>query len=276
LLPEDNTHEILLISKMLAVEFADAIDRSQPGRAAGAVQLAFDYADSVSRRSVPDWTASGAVADTLALGIRSVHEQLDEKTAEELLLKIAALEKSAPNPNISLVSDAKRIKRWLESIEANKRPVQPETVPHMTGMDPSSRAYSAPEFQKSIEALAPNGEISPDVFYAECRIAAEQAEIYLLEPRGPIPTVDGSRHPIGALVMTMLNPTVQAAADLAKLRQESLRLLALTVKLSGPSPPDDIGMLGEEAISPVSELPFEYRRTNGSFDLVRPRKRAGA
>jgi hypothetical protein len=275
LLPEDNTSNVLSISKLLGVELADSIDRSQPERAERAIRLAFAYADSISTRSVPDWVASGAVADTLALAVASVTDQMDEELAERLVLVTESLEKTPPNPDRVLMSDANRIGRWLESIEQFREDVPSETVPHMIGMDPSSRAFSSPEFRKAIESFAPNGQIPHEVLWAECRIAGEQVRTYLMEPRGPRPTVDGGRHPIGALVMTMLNPTVNAAPDLAALRNENLRLLALAIRLSSSPLPEEISSLGDIAHSPVNNLPFEYKRADGGFELVRPRVKAG-
>lgn len=271
LLLEDQSSRVLTISKLLAVELADSIDRSDAPRAERTLRLAVAYADSVAIRSIPDWTASGAVADTLALGIRSVEPQLDDDLAGQLSAVLESLIKSAPNEDLVLAADAKRIRSWMDSISASTESVRVESVPLMAGVDPDARTPLAAEYREALAVLAPDGMIPHEVMVAESRIAADLTAGYLNDPRGPVPSIDETRHPISALLLSILKPTITAAPDLANLRSENLRLIALTLKIAAAHQPDDLTAMGEFAISPVSGLPFEYIRRESGFDLVRPR-----
>ncbi len=275
LLLEDQSAQLLEISKLLAVELADAIDRVDPQRADDTLRLAIAYADSVATRSVPDWTASGAVADTLALGIKSVADQLDEEVVERLTRVLADLETRPPAPELVLASDSRRILRWFDSVKANPDPVPVESVPLIAGVDPEARSRPSDEYMETVKKLAPLGRVPHEAMVVECGMASQLAAAYLVDPRGPLPAIDGSRHPIAAFIFSILTPTVSAAADLVELRQENLRLVALTLKIAISEQPVDMASFGESALSPVSGLKFEYVPTELSFDLVRPRAKVG-
>jgi hypothetical protein len=102
-------------------------------------------------------------------------------------------------------------------------------------------------------------------------MASQMAAAYLVDPRGPLPVIDGSRNPIAAFIFSILMPTVSPAPNLVVLRQENLRLLALTLKIAIAEQPVNVTSFGEAAMSPVSGLPFEYVPSEAGFDLVRPR-----
>ncbi len=271
LLLEDQSSRVLTISKLLAVELADSIDRSDAARAERTLRLAVAYADSVAVRSIPDWTASGAVSDTLAMGIRSVEPQLDDDLAGKLGDVLESLVNSGPNEDLVLAADAKRIRSWMDSIAASTESIRVESVPLIAGVDPDTRTPLASEYRDALALLAPDGMIPHDVMVAESRIAADLTAGYLNDPRGPVPSIDEAHHPISAFLLSILKPTITAAPDLANLRSENLRLIALTLKIAASGRPADLKTMGEVAVSPVSGMPFEYIRRESGFDLVRPR-----
>jgi hypothetical protein len=164
---------------------------------------------------------------------------------------------------------------WLAAAQEVDEPVSPETIQLMFGVTSDSRTSSSQGFLRAVEPLAPSGFVEPDVFEAECRIAAEMVCVYLDEPRGPEPNVDGTRHPIAAHLLSVLRPTFAEASRLEALRAENWRLLALTIRIAASDLPDNLSTMGELAISPVTQLPFEYVRRADDFDLARPRVKAG-
>lgn len=275
LLLDDNTEQVLAISRMLAVEIADAIDRSDTDRTMAAIATASNYVDFVASRSVPDWLASATVADMLAVGVKSVSEQIDPEMADRIALEISKLEAKAANPAEVLRADSLRIEAWLDSVEHIEEAVTPESIELIAGVGPDARAANSNSFIEAVGKIAPGGVVAPDVFVAECRIAAEMVVVYLNDPRGPEPEVDSSRHPISAFLLTILQPTYSEASRLPQLRAENWRLLALTVKVAAADLPEDLSVMGELAISPVSQLPFEYVRRESDFDLARPRAKVG-
>ena len=275
LLPESNL-QVLTISKMLAVELADSIDRSDAPRAIRTIQIADDYVEFLASRSVPDWLASAAVADTLAVAVKSVADQLDEEMATSMATELAKIERAEADPAMVLKRDAKRISAWLEAAEATDAPVAPESVPLIAGVDPDARMPATAGFLNAVKEIAPNGAIAPEVFRSECRIAADQVISYLREPRGPLPGVDSSRHPVASFLLSILHPTYSQASELVALRAENWRLLALTAKVAAADLPEDLSALGDLAKSPVSNLPFEYAPRGKDFDIIRPRVKAGA
>ena len=275
LLPESNL-QVLTISKMLAVELADSIDRSDAPRAIRTIQIADDYVEFLASRSVPDWLASAAVADTLAVAVKSVADQLDEEMATSMATELAKIERAEADPAMVLKRDAKRISAWLEAAEATDAPVAPESVPLIAGVDPDARMPATAGFLNAVKEIAPNGAIAPEVFRSECRIAADQVISYLREPRGPLPSVDSSRHPVASFLLSILHPTYSQASELVALRAENWRLLALTAKVAAADLPEDLSALGDLAKSPVSNLPFEYAPRGKDFDIIRPRVKAGA
>src|SRR5688500_2280226 len=109
LMLDDQSEQVLAISRLLAVELADAIDRSDPRRALSAIQIASDYAKFVSSRSVPDRLASAAIADNLAVGVKSVAAQLDTDLADTLVKELSKLEAQHGDLERVLMGDANRI-----------------------------------------------------------------------------------------------------------------------------------------------------------------------
>jgi hypothetical protein len=219
--------------------------------------------------------AAAVVADTLAVGVKSVAGQIDSEMADILTAELANLESARADPTTVLAHDSRRIRNWLQGVERVDEPVGPETIQLMIGQTQDSRSSSSDSFMKAVEPLAPGGFVRAEVFVSECRIAAEMVGAYLDEPRGPLPSVDGERHPIAAHVLSVLRPTFAEAARLESLRAENWRLLALTVKVASSDLPEDISALGELRISPVNQMPFEYVRRADDFDLARPRVKAG-
>ncbi|MEO7454252.1 MAG: hypothetical protein ABIV13_05765 [Fimbriimonadales bacterium] len=273
---DSQNEQILAISRMLAVELADSIDRSDPGRALQAIRTASAYARFVSQRSVPDWLASAGVADALAVGVKSVAGQIDSEMAETLTTELTGLEAARVDPSNVLAYDSKRIRLWLAAAQEVDEPLSPESIQLMFGVTADTRATNSDSFLKAVEPLAPSGFVEPDVFEAECRIAAEMVCVYLDEPRGPEPSVDSIRHPIAAHLLSVLRPTFAEAPRLEALRAENWRLLALTIRIAASDLPDDLSAMGDLAISPVTQMPFEYVRRKDDFDLARPRVKAGS
>ena len=271
LLLDDRTEQILAISRLIAVELADAIDRSDANRAVAAIRLASNYVAFVSQRSVPDWLASAGIADTLAVAVKSVSDQLDSEMADVLTTELIRLEGAAADPGDVLLADATRMDEWLKAVETISDEVSIESIEKMAGGRPDSRASSADALAKAVAEVAPSGNVPPEVFVAESRIAADSVATYLREPRGPQPQADSTRHPIAAYLISFLRPTFSDAPRLKDLRAENWRLLALTIKVAAADHPEDLSAMGELAISPVSNLPFEYVRRESDFDLTRPR-----
>src|SRR5207253_3099260 len=112
LLPENRGDEILAISRLLAVDLADAIDRSNPGRAEATLRVAMRYADMVSCESVSSWVTAGAVSDSLAQGIKSVGRQLDSKMTDTLRRVIDEVDKKPPNSSKAIEGTMARMSAW--------------------------------------------------------------------------------------------------------------------------------------------------------------------
>jgi hypothetical protein len=273
LLLDDQSAQTLAISKLLAVELADAIDRADVKRAVETLHIADDFARAISARSVPDWSLSATVADSLANGVKSVSSQFDAEMADHLIAEIHEIGTAKVEPTRVLELDSRRISAWLEAAKATSEPVRPESVMMIVGVNPESRAVAS-QYAAAVTALAPSGAIAPEVFRAECRLGAEQVATYLGEPRGPLPSVDAERHPVAGLILTVLQPTYSIASQLPEIQAENWRLLALTIHLVASGMPEKLDSAGELAISPVSKLPFEYVRRDKDFDLVRPRPKA--
>lgn len=276
LLLPDQSAQILQISKLLAVELADAIDRADAQRADDTLRLAIAYADSVAVRSIPDWTASGAIADTLSQGIKSVAGQLDEEIVDRLGRVLDDLEKRPPSAQSVLASDSRRILAWYGSVRDNPDPVPVERIPLIASLVPESRSRPAEDYLEAVKALAPLGKIPHDTMVVECGLSAEVVGAFLKDPRPPAPTIDAERHPIGALMLSVLAPTFSAAPNLIALRAENLRVIALTLRIAAAEEPTDLSTIGDLAVSPVSGLLFEYLPTEFSFDLIRPRAKVGS
>jgi hypothetical protein len=273
LLLDDRTEQILAISRLIAVELADAIDRSDANRAVAAIRLASDYASFVSQRSVPDWLASAGISDTLAIAAKSVSSQLDSEMAGLLATELGKLESADADPDDVLLADATRMDEWLKAVETIDDEVSVESIEKMAGGRPDSRAASADALAEAVAVVARSGHVPPNIFIAESRIAVESVATYLREPRGPQPQADSTRHPIAAYLISFLRPTFSDAPRLRELHAENWRLLALTIKVAAADHPEDLSAMGELAISPVSKLPFEYVRRESDFDLTRPRAR---
>lgn len=271
LLLEDQSAQILAVSRMLAVELADAIDREDLIRAENAVKLAVGYADSVSQRSIPDWVGSGAVADSLSLGVQSVGNRLTDPMEVRLLETLRKLEEDGPNGELVRKSDAARVERWQTATAATTNPVPIESIPMIAGVDPDARVPNLEGLRAALADFAPEGTLEPTVLAAETLIASQHAIAYLQDPRGEVPAVDAARHPVAAFVMTLLNPTLRAASTLPQRRTENLRIVALTIRIANGSPPEALDLLGEIAWSPVSDMLFDYVQRENGFDLVRPR-----
>lgn len=271
LLLEDRTEQVLAISRLLAVELADAIDRSDIPRAVATIRTASEYVAFVSERSVPDWLASATIADTLAVGVKSVAAQLDSEVADAIAGEVTELEARKAEPSVVLMADARRIEEWFVSVQSIHEPLNAEAIEKMAGTRSDARAGRTDAFAEAIKEIAPNGLVPVQTFIAEARIAVDTVATYLKEPRGEQPDADSQRHPIAAYIIAILRPTFVEAPRLDALRAENWRLLALTVKVAAADLPEDLSTMGELAISPVSQLPFEYVRREEDFDLARPR-----
>ncbi|MGI8922803.1 MAG: hypothetical protein ACR2HJ_01980 [Fimbriimonadales bacterium] len=274
LIGPDRTAEILSVSRLLAVNLADAIDRNDPARAEQILRTAFVYGDAMSRQSIEEWLASGAVADTLAQGIKSVGSQLDSLMSDRLRGVIKELEGKGPSHTAVLSATAGRLTRWRTRLQLSSAPVKVGQLVHLAGGDPNGRPNVDDELAQSIEAFAGSDTVSAQVVREESRLVVDSALANLRTNKSSL-ELDRKAHPIAALYMSLIRPSLEAAAILPKVRHENLRLLSLTLRLLLADRPNDLTSFGNEALSPVTGMRFVYKRTAIGFELQRPRPPAG-
>jgi len=278
LLSRDRTDEILSVSRVLGVQMADAIDRGDAESAKKALFIGFRYADLVGRYSVGDWVSSGAIADGLCQGIKSVAEQLDEKTASALRQAVEDLNAKAPDPGTSILQTIGRLKNWAITVGTAKSGVSVEQALMEVSPTTSGRPLPTPAIVNALRKRAANGMLSAAFRTNEANLTAARAEEFLNGARSgstvalkvPQPT----SNPLAALYLGVLRPNIEAAPRLADIREESLRTVALTVRIIAAGMPADLTTFGQDAISPVSGMRFEYKKSTDSFELVRPRSKA--
>ncbi|MBA3726806.1 MAG: hypothetical protein H0W86_10225, partial [Armatimonadetes bacterium] len=229
LIGPDRTTEILSVSRLLAVNLADAIDRSDPVRAEQILRIAFVYADAMSRQSIEEWLASGAVADTLAQGIKSVGTQLDSAMSDRLRGVIKELEGKGPSHMAVLDATAVRLTRWRMRLQRSSAPVKVGQLVHLVGGDPNGRPNVNAELAKSIEAFVGSDTVSAQVVREESKLVVASVLAHLRDGKTSL-ELDREAHPIAALYMSLIRPSLEAAAILPKVRHENLRLLSLTLR----------------------------------------------
>lgn len=276
LLSADRTDEILAFSRILGVQIADAVDRGNADDAKKAFFIGFRYADLVSRTSVGDWVASGAVADGLCQGIKSAAKQLDSKTAAALRQAVEDLNAKAPDPGGTILETVNRIKSWAAHTGSSKEDVSAEQALMEIASNTSGRQLPTPAVE-ALKKRTANGVLSAAFRAKEVILAQVRAEEFLngarsgstMQLRVPDPAVN----PLAALYLSVLRPNIEAAPKLAEIREENLRLVALTVRIIAAGMPADLTAFGQDAISPVSGMRFEYKKSGDSFELVRPRSK---
>lgn len=281
LVPPNRTEEILVLSKVLAVELADAIDRNDATRSAAALRAAFHYADHVASESIASALAASAITDVLISGVKTVSPQLDASMTEHLLNTIEeAANSPAPIEN-TFQNEKARLRNWKNSLAHSKQPVSVAQFLSKITEFVSAENRLNPDTEKLLRAFArktsKNSENLPPAILAQgASLAYKKVEKTLAAAQKGIPSpnldLDPKSHLIASLYLWRLKPWLMSAKDLDAIRQENFRLLALSIRLSSMELPDSLEPFGEDAISPVSGLPFEYKRLENDFELMRPRK----
>jgi hypothetical protein len=263
-----STQRIIGIGSLLAVELADAIDREDTRRAFETVRLAYTYADCASSEGVADWEAAGAVSDCLVRGLKSLGTFLDAKFSAVLRQAVLEAGRGGPDPVAVIKLEVTRISSWQAATE-RVGDVRVEQLLRSVG----SARRPSPALVNALRRFAANGTISKDLISAESRLAAAVCERYAMgHGRVALAIPEAEKHPLAALYLEQIRPSIEAAPYLAQLREENLRMMALSVRLMEADPPNDLSAFGEDAISPVSGMKFGYRKLGGGFELIRPRK----
>lgn len=275
LIPHDRTSEVLALGKLLAVELADAIDRSDAKRTEDALRLAFIYSDSLYKDSIAAACAGASVADSLVLGLKSVAGQLDSPLTTKLIETLDSIERHPPQPSAAIAESQNRIARWLKKVKAINESPKVADLLFVAGADQHMRLTSTPEFQKALKGLEVDGRIPADVLAKESELVVERVAEYLhAAGSGERPTLNSpelSAHAIAALYISVVRPSIEAAPRLGQMRLENIRILRLAIRILSADSPDDLSSFGEDAVSPVNQMKFRYTKTKGGFELERPR-----
>ncbi|MCH8274505.1 MAG: hypothetical protein IH851_06930 [Armatimonadetes bacterium] len=271
--------EVMTVGRVLAVELADAIDRSDPERAAAALRAAFRYADFAAGESVAAALSAEGVAETLALGLRSVGRQLDTELTERLTAALHELESAPPVFSTTLQNEIERLDAWHAGVSAMTDPITVDQLIASVAAGTIGRPPVMEALEEAIRDLA--DERVGDRNTLTARVVSEEAGVAYEEARRVLDAAsdrtavlarwpDPAEHPIATLFLRRMRPWLEAASKLKEVRAESLRLLSLHIRLLASEPPDTLESFGEEAMSPASGLPFEYIRTETGYELARP------
>jgi hypothetical protein len=274
LLPASRSDEVLAIGNLLAVELGAAIDRSDQMRAAAALRLAWAYANTVGEECIENWVVSDAIAESMCRGIKAVAGQLDDKSSALLRSTLSELQTKFPSPDTAIRGTLSRLKAW-QIEQSNLPPATPEQVLHeVAGQE---RIASNPALLAALRSRAAgDGMLTAAIRTNESRITEKAVSDYLEEVAAggrPVPiSIDSGTHPLAALYLAALRPSLDAAPGLTALRKEGVQLVGLTIRIIAAELPKDLSGFGEDATSPMSNLKFEYHRSATEFELVRPRK----
>lgn len=279
----NRTEEVAALAPVLAVELADAIDRSDPARASSAIRAALSYADYVTMESVSGGLTAGTVADYLANAIRTTPKQIDATMYNTLSEWIDEFKNRRNVANASLQAEISRLKEWLGKMDPEGPPVAVEAVLH-TVRESGMRKPVPPEASEALARFARKHSAGGDTLPA--RVVVEEAKIAIdlavemLEnlikesPKPPEwPVIKVEEHPIASLYFSIINPYSNQAGDVGKLREEGLMLVELAVKLSHLAElPADLNGFGEGATSPYNGRTYVFRHVEGGYELARPRE----
>lgn len=278
----NRTEEVAALAPVLAIELADAIDRSDPGRASSALRAALSYADYVTMESVSGGVTAGTVADYLTMAISTTPKQIDATMYEALRDPLVVFKSKQRVAGTSLDAEIARLKGWLRGMDSNGPAVAVESILHSV-RESGMRKPLPPEAAESLANLAKkhsrNGESVPaNVVVAEAKIAIDMAVQMLenfnkdLPAQIDWPVMSVEEHPIARLYFAAINPYTNQAGDVGKLRDEGLRLIELAIKLSQLAElPADLQGFGEHAISPYNGRAYTFRQVEGGYELARPR-----
>lgn len=280
LFPIDRAPEVLRLGRLFAVDLADAVDRNEPERAAAVLRAAFTCSDYLSTESVSASVAAAGVADMLGTGLVSVGKQLDSHLSERLVQELDRLERVTQSATAALDNERARLTTWYKAQSASTKPKQvDELVQSVTGQS-NARFQADEELIRNLRQFAERVSGQPNLIPAnvitrECELAVSTATQILdaaSEGRAtPFVLPDATQHPLAALYLSALRPWLEAAPTIAALRLESLRLLKLHIHILSLGLPDTLESFGETAKSPVNGQPFQYRKNDTEYDLLRPR-----
>lgn len=265
-----DTNKVLLVSRMLAVNLADAIDRSDQARAELSVKTAIAYADTLAGSSIAEWLVSGTVADSLAQGIKSVGNQLDQPMANGLRSIIDKLQAAGPSEEAVIDDSIDRIENWRRKVAKSLQPVPVSQLILCAGGDPTGRATLSPSLEKELSVVAPDGKVPYNLMASEAKLVVDTAVSHLRSKEAQT-AIDPKLHPVAGLYWSLIRQSIEAAPDLAEIRRENLRMLSLTLRVLVAKMPDDLAAFGEDAVSPVTGMKFVYKKSNEGFELLRPR-----
>jgi hypothetical protein len=280
LMAPNRTEEVASLSPVLAVELADSIDRSDPKRAATALQAALNYADYVARESVAGGVTAGTVADFLTMAIRTTAKQIDPQMNQALRETLAPFVAREGIGAQARKAEATRLRAWVLSMNAEGPPVPVEAILSLL-REAGMRKPVPPEVAASLQRFSERHSPSPNsipaaVVIAEARMAIDMAISMLdaIDEKLPLPngSIDVEAHPVASLFFARINPLSNQAGDIGKLREEGLRMIELAIRLAQLHElPEKLEEFDETAKSPYNGLLYRYRAVDGGFELERPR-----
>lgn len=274
LLPPSRSEEVVRIGSALSVALASAVDLNDSKRAVEILKTAERYIRFVAEESINGYLESGAVYDLISQGLQSLDGPRDSKTLQSLAEAWKSLEGNQEIANASLEAERKRLEDWTVGWSRAAKGLTVSEVVNSISENSGARTAGNDMLTKRISEFAKSKGnslvFSPNLLAEESRIAVESA-IKTLNPKSEIsPTIDSDKHPIAAAYFARLRKWLIAAPKLVALRDEGLRLVAISAQLLAGPLPNSLQPFGKDALSPLSGMPFTYRLSKQGFDLLRP------
>jgi hypothetical protein len=274
--PINRREEIATISKILAVELADSIDRSDDDRVKQAIRIAYTYADFVSEESIDAFLASAMITDHLMQGIRTVAKQIDSNILDILMEETERFfHKESPALNC-LDNEIKRLRNWNQRIAQSTTGITVEKL-IISVLDANGALTLPTDISDGLRATTEQTEgiIPPEILIRGTQVAYDIAEMTLNAAKQgkatEIKYLESKELPVASLYLYKIRSWLEFSPKLMELRQENLVLLRLFIRLCTMEPPENLEVFGEDAVSPYNLQTFDYKVTEDAFELARPR-----
>ncbi len=279
----NRTEEVAALAPVFAVELADAIDRSDPARAANVLRSALSYGDYVAAESVAGGITAGTVADYLTMAIRTTSKQIDQSMNEALRQSLAPFAARTGIGTVARNAEIARLQAWVGSLQPDGPAVPLESVLR-TVREAGARKPIPPEIGESLVSFTEKHSQKTDsipaaVIVDEAKmavgIAVSMLENFNKQVSEPIlwPTIDVVAHPVASLYFAPINPYSNQASEIGALREEGIRMIELAIRLSHLSQlPADLRELGDDSVSPYNSQVYRFHLVEGGYELTRPRE----
>lgn len=274
--PINRKEEIATISKILAVELADSIDRSDDDRVKQTIRIAYTYADFISEESIDAFLASAMITDHLMLGVRTVAKQIDSNILDILMEETEKLLHKESPALKCLDNEIKRLSNWNQRVAQSTTGITVEKL-IISVLDANAALTLPTDISDSLKATTEQTEgiIPADVLIRGTQIAYDIAEMTLNAAKQgkatEIKYLESKEFPVASLYLYKIRSWLEYSPKLMELRQENLVLLRLFIRLCTMEPPANLEVFGEDAISPYNLQTFDYKVTEDTFELARPR-----